>query len=291
MTLTFDVDVWPWHLTLRLIYYYLDDLKKKVTWHKKAKSYVTAQSTFPIGISSRNILKPTRSLYDFLFQSYGSKCDFHGFWCAWPWPWHFKVIWFLHVEILKNSLYFIMGIFRCHWNVRYLFLIDAIFCNVHIIDPSNVCIHFEKNRLTIDDLRKSEKIVCFLWRHVAQKRDVKNEGRLQRRHSIGNVVQPTRSLYDFRLKSYGTLYDFYKSGDLDLDRNPNFTKKLCQGTWTRVHQLYKFQKDRTSIVACRAFKDGQTDRQTDRGDQYTLQKSTILQSKYTLQIWYYLYHR
>ena len=93
---------------------------------------------------------------------------------------------------------------------------------------------------------------------------VKSEGRLQRRHSIGNVVQPTTSLYDFRLKSYGTLYDFYKNGDLDLDLNPNFTKKLCQGTWTRVHQLYKFQKDRTSIVACRAFKDGQTDRQTDR---------------------------
>ena len=56
----------------------------------------------------------------------------------------------------------------------------------------------------------------------------------------------------------------------------------------------KNQKDRTSSVACRAFKDGQTDGQTvvtnilcknlrfckvtNRGDQYTLQKSTILQN-------------
>ena len=77
-----------------------------------------------------------------------------------------------NIEIWKNSLYFIMGIFRCHGNVRYVFLIDAIFCKVHSIGPSNMCIKFEKNRLRIDDFRKSEKIVCFIWRHVAQKRDV-----------------------------------------------------------------------------------------------------------------------
>ena len=67
-----------------------------------------------------------------------------------------------NIEIWKNSLYFIMGIFRCHGNVRYVFMIDAIFCKVHSIGPSNMCIIFEKNRLRIDDLRKSEKIVCFL---------------------------------------------------------------------------------------------------------------------------------
>ena len=77
-----------------------------------------------------------------------------------------------NIEIWKNSLYLIMGIFRCHGNVRYVFLIDAIFCKVHSIGPSNMCINFETNRLRIDDFRKSEKIVYFLWRHVAQKRDV-----------------------------------------------------------------------------------------------------------------------
>ena len=67
-----------------------------------------------------------------------------------------------NIEIWKNSLYFIMGIFRCHGNVCHIFLIYAIFCKVHSIDPSNMCITFEKNRLRIDDFRKSKKIVCFL---------------------------------------------------------------------------------------------------------------------------------
>ena len=54
------------------------------------------------------------------------------------------------------------GVFRCHGNVRYVFLIDAICCKVHGIGPNIMCINFEKNRLIIDDFRKSEKIVCFL---------------------------------------------------------------------------------------------------------------------------------
>ena len=50
----------------------------------------------------------------------------------------------------------------------YVFVIDAIFCKIHSIGPSNMCIHFEKNRWKIDHFRKSEKIECFLLRHVAQ---------------------------------------------------------------------------------------------------------------------------
>ena len=66
-----------------------------------------------------------------------------------------------NIEIWKNSLYFIMGLFRCHGNVRYVCLIDTTLCNVHSIGPSNMCIHFEKNRLRIDDFRKSEKSCVF----------------------------------------------------------------------------------------------------------------------------------
>ena len=103
--------------------------------------------------------------------------------------------------------------------------------------------------------------------------------RLQKRHSIRN--QPTGNLYDFRFKSYGPLCDFYKNGDLDLDLNPNLTKKLYRGTWTWVHQLYKFQKDRTSGVACTTDGREQTDRQTDR--QTNRWKGT--QRVHTLQNW------
>ena len=51
---------------------------------------------------------------------------------------------------MKNSLYFIMGLYRCHGNVYYVFRIDAIFCQVHRIGPSYICINFEKNRLVIE---------------------------------------------------------------------------------------------------------------------------------------------
>ena len=63
-------------------------------------------------------------------------------------------------------------VFRCHENVGYIFLIDVMFCKVHRIGPRNMCVYFERNRLRIEDFRKSEKIVFFLWRDVARKRDV-----------------------------------------------------------------------------------------------------------------------
>ena len=108
---------------------------------------------------------------------------------------------------------------------------------------------------------------------------VNSEGRLQKRHYIRNVAQPTGSLYDFRFKSYGPLCDFYKSGDLDLDFYPIFTKKNCQGPWNWVNQLSNFQKDRTSGVACTSCNYGQTNRQTDKW------KGTL--RVHTLQNWTY----
>ena len=38
---------------------------------------------------------------------------------------------------------------------------------------------------------------------------VKTDGRMQKRHSIRNFLQSTRSLYHFRFKSYGPLCDFH----------------------------------------------------------------------------------
>ena len=51
----------------------------------------------------------------------------------------------------------------------------------------------------LDDLKKYIffEIIHFVWSHV------------QKRHSIRNVLQPTRSLYHFRFKSYGPLCDFH----------------------------------------------------------------------------------
>ena len=38
---------------------------------------------------------------------------------------------------------------------------------------------------------------------------VKTDGRMQKRHYIRNVLQPTRNLYHFRFKSYDPLCDFH----------------------------------------------------------------------------------
>ena len=109
---TFDLDLFPWPLTLifdletdlLLPWCFEENITKMycfdVTWRKNGTSYVRTETNLPISILSVNILQPTRSLYGFRFQSYGSKGDFHGFWCVWPWPWHFKVIWFLWIRHL-----------------------------------------------------------------------------------------------------------------------------------------------------------------------------------------------
>ena len=100
-SLTFDLDIWPWDwsvITLMLLGKHYKNVLFDVTWRKNGTSFVRTETNLPISILSVNILQPTRSLYDFRFQSYGSKGDFHGIWCVWSWPWHFKVIWFLWIR-------------------------------------------------------------------------------------------------------------------------------------------------------------------------------------------------
>ena len=175
------------------------------------------------------------------------------------------------------------GNFRCHGNVCYVFPINAFFCKLHRIGPSNMCVNFEKDRLKIDDCRSqipffinstishwlTYKIVkiskwpwpltfiwpwpCVwpltltIWRNtfflklfilfeVTWRKNVtsyvKTDGRIQKRHSIRNVVQPTRSLYHFRFKCYGPLCDFHwfslKSRDVKTWRGTSKRRYLVE---------------------------------------------------------------
>ena len=109
---TSDLDLFPWPLTLifdletdlLLPWCFEENITKMycfdVTWRKNGTSYVRTETNLLISILSVSILQPTRTLYGFRFQSYGSKGDFNGFWCVWHWPWHFKVIWFLWIRHL-----------------------------------------------------------------------------------------------------------------------------------------------------------------------------------------------
>ena len=47
---------------------------------------------------------------------------------------------------------------------------------INSIGQINVCTDFEINRFGIDEVRKYAKIVCFIWRHVTQKRYVVRHG-------------------------------------------------------------------------------------------------------------------
>ena len=107
---------------------------------------------------------------------------------------------------------------------------------------------------------------------------VKTEYPLAEAPFLWNVFQPTRSLYDFRFKSYGILCDFYKSGDLDLDLNPNLTKKLWPGVLGPEYINCKnFRKIGPVVWPVRSRTDGQTrqtDKQTVTAVPISLQKST-----------------
>ena len=110
------------------------------------------------------------------------------------------------------------GIFGCYGNICYIILINAFFCNVHIIGPINVCTNFEISRYNIDEFRKHAKIyVLFevMWRKNGTSY-VRTAPIVPIGIFISNILKPTRSLYDFRFKSYGSNSGFNIVDDLDI---------------------------------------------------------------------------
>ena len=101
------------------------------------------------------------------------------------------------------------GVFGCHGNTCYVIFIGAIFYMLYSIGPINVCTDFEINRYKIDEVRKYANISFYLTSCDAK--TLRLIGILTR-----NILKPTRSLYDFRFKSYGSNSGFCVFGDLDL---------------------------------------------------------------------------
>ena len=104
-------------------------------------------------------------------------------------------------------------VFGCHGNTCYVTFIGAIFYLIYSTGQINVCTDFEINRFRIDEVRKYAKIVCFIWRHMTQKRYVVRHGDYD---TVRYFLKPTRSLYDFRFKSYGSNSGFRVFLELDL---------------------------------------------------------------------------
>ena len=98
----------------------------------------------------------------------------------------------------------------------------TLFSSIHSIQsigPINVCTNFEINQYKIDEFRKHAKIACFIRRYVMQKR-LDTSDRYFRK-----ILKPTRSLYGFRLKNYGSKSGFHVFGDLD------FCSIFCYTHW------------------------------------------------------------
>ena len=90
---------------------------------------------------------------------------------------------------------------------------------LYSIGPINVCADFEINRYKIDEVRKYAKIAFYLTSRDAKTLRHASMGTTKLLIGIltRNILKPTRSLYDFRFKSYGSNSGFRVFGDLDLD--------------------------------------------------------------------------
>ena len=98
------------------------------------------------------------------------------------------------------------GVFGCHGNTCYVIVIGAILYMLYNICPINVCTDFEINRYKIDEVRTYAKIAFYLI-YLTLLIDILTR----------NTLKPTRNLYDFRFKSYGSNSGFRVFGDLNLD--------------------------------------------------------------------------
>ena len=68
-------------------------------------------------------------------------------------------------------------VFGWHGNTCYVFFYWCDFLyDIYSTSQTNVCTDFEINRFKIDEVRKYATIVCFIWRHVTQKRYVVRHG-------------------------------------------------------------------------------------------------------------------
>ena len=72
--------------------------------------------------------------------------------------------WYAAVNVLKKALCFIMG-YLVAMEIRVT-LFWFICCIIHSIGPINVCTDVEISRYKIDEFKKHENIIYFIWRHV-----------------------------------------------------------------------------------------------------------------------------
>ena len=111
--------------------------------------------------------------------------------------------WYAAIKVLKNALCFIMGYLVAMVIRVMLFLLVQFF--IWFTGKINVCTDFEINRFRIDVMWRKNATSCVMGTTTLLI-DILTR----------NILKPTRSLYDFRFRSYGSHSGFRVFGDLDL---------------------------------------------------------------------------
>ena len=114
--------------------------------------------------------------------------------------------WYAAIKVLKNALCFIMGYLVALVIRVMLFLLVQFFYMIYSTGKINVCTDFEINRFRIDVIWRKNATSCVMGTTTLLI-DILTR----------NILKPTRSLYDFRFRSYGSNSGFRVFGDIDLD--------------------------------------------------------------------------
>ena len=134
--------------------------------------------------------------------------------------------WYAAVKVLINALCFIMGyLVAMVIRVTLFLLVQFFIC--FIVYVQSMCVPILRSigtKLTKLEHMQKSRFIWFIWRHVTQKHYVMRHGDSTLLIDIltRNILKPTRSLYDFPFKSYGSNSGFRVFGDLDLDLWPIF---------------------------------------------------------------------
>ena len=114
--------------------------------------------------------------------------------------------WYAAIKVLKSALCFIMG-YLVAMVIRVMLFLLVQFFIWYIVQVKSMCVPILKSigsELTSCDAKNATSCVMGTTTLLI---DILTR----------NILKPTRSLYDFRFRSYGSNSGFRVFGDLDLD--------------------------------------------------------------------------
>ena len=124
--------------------------------------------------------------------------------------------WYAAIKVLKNALCFIMG-YLVPMVIRVMLFVLVQFFILYAVQVKSMCVPILRSigsELTKLEYMQQLYILFDVTWHTSY---VMLIGILTR-----NILKPTRSLYDFQFKSYGSNSCFRVFSDLDLDLWPMF---------------------------------------------------------------------